>query len=119
MLSQLEPKNVFEYFEIICGIPHGSGNTDAIAEYIVNFAKERGLDWYRDGANNVLVTKAASEGREGEDTLILQAHTDMVCEKDPGVDFDFTGTPCVSWWRETRSAPRVRRSAPTTAYPWP
>ena len=90
VLAQLEPKEVFSYFETICGIPHGSGNTGPIADYLVKFAQERGLDWYRDSANNVVITKPASPGYEDADTVILQAHTDMVCEKDPGVEFDFT-----------------------------
>lgn len=90
VLAQLEPKSVFSYFETICGIPHGSGNTGAIADYLVQFAKDRGLGWYRDAANNVVLTKPASPGYEDADTIILQAHTDMVCEKAPGVDFDFT-----------------------------
>ena len=90
VLSQLEPKAVFSYFETICGIPHGSGNTGAIADYLVQFAKDRGLGWYRDAANNVVLTKPASPGYEDAETVILQAHTDMVCEKTPELDFDFT-----------------------------
>ena len=90
VLAQLEPKKVFDYFETICGIPHGSGNTGPIADYLVKFAQERGLGWYRDEANNVVLTKPASPGYEAADTIILQAHTDMVCEKDAGVEFDFT-----------------------------
>lgn len=90
VLNGLEPRAVFSYFETICGIPHGSGNTGPIADYLVKFAQERGLDWYRDSANNVVITKPASPGYEDADTVILQAHTDMVCEKDPGVEFDFT-----------------------------
>lgn len=90
VLNGLEPKAVFSYFETICGIPHGSGNTGPIADYLVKFAQDRGLGWYRDEANNVVLTKPASPGYEAADTIILQAHTDMVCEKDPDVDFDFT-----------------------------
>ena len=90
VLGELEPKKVFQYFETICGIPHGSGNTGPIADFLVKFAQDRGLAWYRDGANNVVLTKPASPGYEAADTVILQAHTDMVCEKAPGVEFDFT-----------------------------
>lgn len=89
VLDQLEPKAVFSYFETICGIPHGSGNTGPIADYLVKFAQDRGLAWYRDAANNVVLTKPASPGYEAANTVILQAHTDMVCEKAPGVEFDF------------------------------
>ena len=90
VLGELEPKKVFQYFETICGIPHGSGNTGPIADFLVKFAQDRGLAWYRDEANNVVLTKPASPGYEAADTVILQAHTDMVCEKAPGVEFDFT-----------------------------
>ena len=45
VLDQLEPKAVFSYFETICGIPHGSGNTGPIADYLVKFAQDRGLAW--------------------------------------------------------------------------
>lgn len=90
LLNNLEPQNVFSYFETICGIPHGSGNTSAIVDYCVRFAEERGLSWYRDAANNLVIRKPASPGYEKSDTIILQGHTDMVCEKNPDVDFDFT-----------------------------
>ena len=46
VLAQLEPKEVFSYFETICGIPHGSGNTGPIADYLVQFAKDNGLEWW-------------------------------------------------------------------------
>ena len=68
VLAQLEPKEVFSYFETICGIPHGSGNTGPIADYLVQFAKDNGLEWYRDAANNVVLTKPASPGYEGADS---------------------------------------------------
>ena len=90
VLSHLEPQNVFSYFETICGSPHGSGNTGAIVDYCVRFAEERGFSWYRDKADNLVIRKPASPGYEQAETVILQGHTDMVCEKDPGLDFDFT-----------------------------
>ena len=45
ILENFEPKNVFHYFEEICGIPHGSGNTKQISDYLVNFAKEHDLKY--------------------------------------------------------------------------
>lgn len=89
VLSGYKPEKVWSYFEEISSIPRGSGNTDAIAEFCAGFAKERGLDWYRDDANNVLIRKAASKGCEEADAVILQGHTDMVCEKREDVEFDF------------------------------
>lgn len=90
VLANYAPQDVFGYFETICGIPRGSGNTGAIADYLVSFAKEHGLESYRDAANNVLIRKKASPGYEKADIVILQGHHDMVCEKVDGLEFDFT-----------------------------
>lgn len=89
-LSALQPKAVFEYFEKICSIPHGSGNVSGLVDYCVDFAEKRNLSWYRDEANNLVIYKAASPGYEQADVMILQGHTDMVCEKDADKVFDFT-----------------------------
>ena len=62
VLEHLEPKNVFRYFEEMCAIPHGSGNTKAISDYCVAFAKARGLQVWQDEANNVIIVKEASAG---------------------------------------------------------
>lgn len=88
VLSGLKPKKVFEFFEKICEIPHGSGNTKGISDYLVSFAEERGLWVYRDEINNVLIKKEPSAGYENEEAVILQGHTDMVCEKSPDAEID-------------------------------
>lgn len=82
ILEHTEPQNVFRFFEDISSIPHGSGNTDAISEYIVSFAKSKGLEYYKDKLNNVIVIKEASKGYENSEPIIFQAHIDMVCEKE-------------------------------------
>ena len=64
ILSGLEPQKVFHYFEEICNIPHGSGNTGAIADYCVSFAKEHGLEFNKDNFDNVLIRKEGSKGCE-------------------------------------------------------
>jgi len=79
----------FYYFEKISKIPRGSGNEDAVCDYLVKFARERGLYVSRDEHNNVLIKKAAARGREKEPTILLQAHTDMVCEKNEATEHDF------------------------------
>ncbi len=88
ILENLEPKKVFEFFEKICEIPHGSGNTKAISDYLVNFAKEKGLEYYQDDINNVIIIKEATEGYEKAEPVILQGHMDMVCEKAPDCTLD-------------------------------
>lgn len=89
VLENLEPKKVFHYFEEICNIPHSSYKEKKISDYLVNFAKEHGLEYYQDDLYNVVMIAPATEGYENEEPIILQGHMDMVCEKEPGVEIDF------------------------------
>ena len=88
-LSALEPRQVFHFFREICAIPHGSGNTKAISDYLVAFAKERSLSCIQDKLNNVLIFAPASQGYEDHAPVIVQGHMDMVCAKDPDSTHDF------------------------------
>ncbi len=81
VLSRLEPKKVFEYFEKLCAVPHGSRNTKRISDLCVSFAQELGLRWRQDEVNNVVIWKDASPGYEKAEAVILQGHIDMVCVK--------------------------------------
>ena len=83
VLSGLEPKRVFEIFEELCAIPHGSTHTKAISDWCVEFGKKLGLEWYQDAANNVILIAPATAGYEDAPAVILQGHLDMVCEKEP------------------------------------
>lgn len=83
VLDQLEPKAVFSFFERLCAIPHGSGNTRAVSDWLADFARTRGLWYAQDAANNVVIKKPASPGYEAAPPVILQGHIDMVCEKTP------------------------------------
>ena len=76
-----KPEKALAYFEELCKIPHGSGNEEAVACYIENFAKARGLFVIRDANNNVFIRKEATEGYENVPAYLLQGHTDMVCAK--------------------------------------
>ena len=64
-------------------IPRGSGNTKAIADYLVEFAKSRGLEFHRDAKDNVIIRKPATEGFESHPGVIIQGHTDIVALKNP------------------------------------
>lgn len=90
VLENLQPQRVFHYFEEITRIPHGSGNTKEISDYLVNFAKEHGLRYIQDECNNVILFKPAAKGYENAPTVMLQGHMDMVCEKAPDSNHDFT-----------------------------
>ena len=87
-LAGLKPESVFYYFEKICEIPHGSGNTKAISDYLVSFAKEHDLRYIQDATNNVIIFKDGTEGYEDHPPVIIQGHMDMVCEKDEDCPLD-------------------------------
>ena len=87
-LQGLEPESVFRYFEEICAIPHGSRNTKAISDYLVSFAKAHGLRYRQDESNNVVIFAPGTCGLEDHESVILQGHMDMVCEKDAGCPLD-------------------------------
>ena len=81
-------EKVVGFFEEFSAIPHGSGNTSKIADYLVDFAKKRNLDYSRDNADNVIIRKKATEGYENRPAIIFQGHLDMVAEKKPGAAID-------------------------------
>lgn len=88
-LSNLEPEPVFRYFEEICRIPHGSGNTKKISDYLTAFAEKHSLRAVQDESNNVIIWKEGTDGYEDAAPVMLQGHMDMVCEKEEGCDIDF------------------------------
>ena len=89
VLTGLEPEAVFRYFEALCAIPHGSGNTKPISDYCVRFARERGLRCIQDDSNNVIIFKDGTRGYEQSAPVMLQGHLDMVCEKTADCPIDF------------------------------
>lgn len=79
----LEPRRVFDFFQAMCAIPHGSGNTRAVSDYCAGVAREHGL-WYRqDELGNLLIRRPADPGCEDREPVILQAHLDMVWIQSP------------------------------------
>ena len=89
----LQPEAVFDFFQQICNIPHGSKNEAEISKYLQDFGISLGYETIADGVGNVLIKKPASQGYENRKTIILQSHMDMVCDKRPDVDHDFKKDP--------------------------
>lgn len=89
----MNSEKILSIFKEITRIPRESGHEEKIVEYLVNFAKEHGLEYKTDDVNNVLITRPASKGYEDRSTIVLQGHTDMVCEKNAGVEHDFAKDP--------------------------
>ena len=93
VLKGFEPANVLSYFEELCKIPHGSGNTKAISHYCVQFAKDHNLRYVQDEYNDVIIYKDGTEGFENSAPVIIQGHLDMVCEKTLDSTHDFMKDP--------------------------
>ena len=74
-LENLQPQNVFRYFQEISQIPHGSYHTKEISDYLVNFAREHGLEHYQDADDNVIMIKEASAGYENARTSDRSRYT--------------------------------------------
>lgn len=89
VLNNLKPGRVMKYFEDICAIPRGSGDTDRIAAYCMDFAAAHGLSAVRDASNNVVIRKPASNGCTSDKTVMIQGHLDMVCARESDCDIDF------------------------------
>ena len=93
MIKGFPYPNLLRFFEEISAIPRGSGHEEGMVAYLSRFAKERNLYCYTDEYKNVLIRKPACEGYEHRAPILLQGHTDMVCEKNEGVKHDFLKDP--------------------------
>lgn len=90
---ELKPKAVFDYFAEINKVPRPSKHEEKMMAYLQNFAEKHHLEYQRDEAGNVLIRKPASPGMEDRETIILQGHMDMVCEKRSDRVIDFENDP--------------------------
>lgn len=93
VLKNLQPAEVFRYFEELSQIPRGSGNEKEVSDYLVAFAKEHNLDVIQDEALNVIIKKKATSGYENSPAVVIQGHMDMVCEKNAATEHDFMKDP--------------------------
>lgn len=88
-MTNLTPERVFYYFKQISDVPRGSGNCGGMARYCKNFAINHNLKYIKDDADNVVIFKDGTPGFENSEPVILQGHTDMVCQKTENADTDF------------------------------
>ncbi len=89
----LKPSLIWKYFYEITCIPRPSKQEQLISNYLVKFAHNHNLSWKKDKAGNVVIRKPSRPGYQFKETLVLQSHMDMVCEKDPDSTVDFTREP--------------------------
>ncbi len=88
-VRDLTPNLIWNFFDQITKIPRPSKKEGKIVQFLLDFAKSYGLEAKKDDANNVLIKKSATPGKENIATVILQSHVDMVCEKNNDVKHDF------------------------------
>lgn len=86
----LQPSDVFKCFAQVNQIPRPSKKEEQMIDFLLDFGKKLNLETRRDDAGNVIICKPATPGMEDRQTIVLQSHMDMVCEKNKDVDFDFT-----------------------------
>jgi Di- and tripeptidases len=92
-VKDLTPALIWNYFDQITQIPRPSKKEGKIVQYLLDFAKEHKLEVKEDKAQNILISKPATPGKENLRTLIMQSHVDMVCEKNNDVQFNFETDP--------------------------
>lgn len=92
-IRKLEPKNVWNNFHSLTQIPRPSGHTQKVADFLVKFGKNLGLESFKDECGNVIIRKPATPGMEGRKGIVLQAHMDMVPQKNNDKEHDFTKDP--------------------------
>ena len=97
LLESLEPRTIWSYFLELSKIPRGSKNEAAAAAWVADQARSLGCEVERDAVGNVIIRKQATPGGENRPTTCLQAHVDMVCEKNEDTDHDFTRDPIQVW----------------------
>lgn len=92
-IRELQPNSVWKYFYDLTQIPRPTGHTLGVQEYLIDFGKSLGLETLRDDVGNVLIRKKASEGMEDKPVVVLQAHIDMVPQKNSSKNHDFEKDP--------------------------
>lgn len=93
ILSNIEPKEVFHYFEKLSMVPRSTFHTKKISDFCVEFAKAHNLEYIQDEVNNVIIKKPGTAGYENSDPVIIQGHLDMVATKTADSDHDFENDP--------------------------
>lgn len=92
-ITELQPELVWKIFYEITKVPRPSKKEGKMVAFLENYAHQHGLAIKKDEAGNILMSKPATPGMENRKTVVLQAHMDMVCEKNGDVKHDFENDP--------------------------
>ena len=92
-IKNLNPVEIWRNFHLLMQVPRPSGHLEKIQQFLLDFAKQAGVEAFQDAAGNIIMRKPATPGMEGKKGVILQAHMDMVPQKSPDSKHDFTTDP--------------------------
>ena len=92
-IKNLAPELVWNIFDQITKVPRPSKKEEKIRQWLVDFAKQHNIECHLDATGNILMRKPATPGYEDHQTIVMQGHIDMVCEKNSDVDHDFENDP--------------------------
>lgn len=96
-IKNLKPECVWRHFHALTQVPHPSGHLEKVQQFLLDFAKQVGVEAYIDAGNNIVMKKPATPGMENRKTVILQAHMDMVPQKAPESNHNFETDPIETW----------------------
>ena len=96
-IKNLNPQSVWKNFYALTQVPRPSGHLEKIQQFLLDFAKQAGVEAFKDSADNIVMRKPASAGMENRKGIILQAHMDMVPQKTPESTHNFETDPIQPW----------------------
>ncbi len=96
-IRKLKPESLWRNFDELTQVPRPSGHLEKVQQFLLDFAKRVGVEAFQDPARNIVMRKPATEGMENRKTVILQAHMDMVPQKELGSKHDFENDPIQTW----------------------
>ena len=92
-IKNLKPECIWRNFHALTQVPRPSGHLEKVQQFLLDFAKQAGVEAFKDEADNIVMRKPATPGMENRKTILLQAHMDMVPQKSPESTHDFENDP--------------------------
>lgn len=117
-ILSLAPQNVWKHFYSLTQVPRPSGHLEKIQAFLLEFGKSVGVESFQDEAGNIIYRKPATPGMENRKAVILQAHMDMVPQKNKDTEHDFEKTRFRHTWKTVGCVPKVRRWVLMTVWGW-
>ena len=96
-IKNLKPTCIWKNFHALTQVPRPSGHLEKIQQFLLDFAREAGVEAFKDPADNIVMRKPATPGMENRKGVILQAHMDMVPQKSPESNHNFETDPIETW----------------------